>query len=48
MRCFERGSLRTLHNKGGKVTDLRNLILADYNCYIRGGYNIYPNRLGFA
>jgi hypothetical protein len=38
-----RGSLPALYSSGGKVTDLRNLILADYNCCIRGGYDIYPN-----
>jgi hypothetical protein len=47
MIYFERGSLPTLYSTGGKVTDLRNLILADYNCCIHGGYDICPNRLGF-
>jgi hypothetical protein len=34
MMCFEGGSLPSLYSTGGKVTDLRNLILADYNCCI--------------
>jgi hypothetical protein len=44
---FWGGSLPTLYTLGGKVTDLRNLILADYNHCIYGGYDIYPNRLCF-
>jgi hypothetical protein len=44
--CFE-GVLPALYSSGGKVTDLRNLILADYNCCIYGGYDIYSNRLCF-
>jgi hypothetical protein len=40
-------SLPALYNPGGKVTDLRNLIPTDYNSYIRRGYDINPNRLGF-
>jgi hypothetical protein len=46
MMCFE-GVLPALYSLGGKVIDLRNLILADYNCCICGGYDIYPNRLCF-
>jgi hypothetical protein len=42
-----RPSLPVLYSMGGKVTDLRNLILADYNSRIRRWYDIYPNRLGF-
>jgi hypothetical protein len=41
------GSLPVLYSPGGKVTDLRNQILANYNSCIRRGYDIYPNRLGF-
>jgi hypothetical protein len=44
---FWGGSLPALYNTGGKVIDLRNLILADYNCCICGGYDIYSNRLCF-
>jgi hypothetical protein len=33
--------------RGGKVTDLKNLILADYNSCIHVGHDVYPNRLGF-
>jgi hypothetical protein len=40
-------SLLALYSSGGKVIDLRNLILADYNSCIHRGYNIYPNRLCF-
>jgi hypothetical protein len=32
--------LLALYRIGGKVTDLRNLIPVDYNCYIRRGYDI--------
>jgi hypothetical protein len=39
--------LPALYNMRGKVIDLRNLILTDYNYCICGGYDIYPNRLGF-
>jgi hypothetical protein len=39
--------LPALYSPGGKVTDLRNLIPANYNSRIRRGYDIYPNRLGF-
>jgi hypothetical protein len=46
-RCFEGGSLPTLYSMGGKVTDLWNLIPADYNSCIHRGHNVYPNRLGF-
>jgi hypothetical protein len=42
-----RGSLPALYSTGGKVTDLRNLILADYNRCIHGGYNIYSDQLCF-
>jgi hypothetical protein len=45
--CVLGGSLPTLYSPGGKVTDLRNPILADYNSCIRRGYDIYPNRLCF-
>jgi hypothetical protein len=41
------GSLPALYSLVGKVTDLRNLILANYNSCIHKGYDIYPNRLGF-
>jgi hypothetical protein len=47
MMCFEGGSLPALYSTGGKVIDLRNLVLIGYNSYIHGGYNIYHNRLGF-
>jgi hypothetical protein len=40
-----RGSLPALYSMGGKVTNLRNLIPADYSRYIRKGYDIYLNRL---
>jgi hypothetical protein len=39
--------LPALYSTGGKVTDLRNLVLIGYNSCIHGGYNIYHNRLGF-
>jgi hypothetical protein len=39
--------LPALYSVGGKVTDLRNPDLADYNCCIHGGHDMYPNRLGF-
>jgi hypothetical protein len=41
------GPLPVLYSLGGKVTDLRNPIPANYNSHIRRGYDIYPNRLGF-
>jgi hypothetical protein len=47
MIYFEGGSLPALYSTGGKVTDLRNLIPADYNSCIYGGHDVYPNRLGF-
>jgi hypothetical protein len=43
---FLEGSLLTLYSTGGKVTDLRNIILADYNSCIHRGHDVYPNRLG--
>jgi hypothetical protein len=47
MGCFEGGSLPALYSTEGKVTDLRNLILANYNSCIHGGHDVYPNQLGF-
>jgi hypothetical protein len=47
MMYFDGGSLPALYSTGGKVTDLRNLILADYNSYIHGGHDVYSNQLGF-
>jgi hypothetical protein len=47
MRCFEGRSFPALYSTGGKVTYLKNLIPADYNNCIRGGYDIYHNQLGF-
>jgi hypothetical protein len=41
------GSLPALYSTWDKVTYLRNLILANYNCCIRGGYDIYSNQLCF-
>jgi hypothetical protein len=46
MRCYEGGSLPALYSTGGNVTDLRDLIPADYNSCIHGGHDVYPNRLG--
>jgi hypothetical protein len=40
---FLGGSLPALYSTGGKVIDLRNLILADYNSYIHRGHDVYPN-----
>jgi hypothetical protein len=39
------GSLPALYSTRGKVIDLRNIIPADYNYCIHGGYDIYSNRL---
>jgi hypothetical protein len=44
---FSGGSLPALYSTGGKVIGLRNLVPIGYNCCIHGGYDIYPNRLGF-
>jgi hypothetical protein len=45
---FWGGSLLALYSTGGgKVTDLRNLILANYNWCIHRGYDIYSNQLCF-
>jgi hypothetical protein len=41
------GSLPALYSMGGKITDLMNLIPADYNSCIHRGHDVYPNRLGF-
>jgi hypothetical protein len=42
MRCHAR-----LANTRGVTADLRNLVPIGYNYCIHGGYDIYPNRLGF-
>jgi hypothetical protein len=44
---FWGGSFPALYSTGDKVTDLRNLIPADYNCCIHEGYDIYSNWLCF-
>jgi hypothetical protein len=44
LRCddevFWGGSLPILYSTRGMVTNLRNLILSNHNCYIHGGYDL--------
>jgi hypothetical protein len=47
MMCFEEGPCLPYIVRGGKVTDLWNLVPIGYNYCIHGGYDIYPNGLGF-